>query len=123
MGDDDDSPALFMCYARKQPRNLGPARRVERRGRFVGEDDVGFSDGGPCNRDPLLFAAAELVGVGAFATFESQVSQNPTAGLLDSESRLALKFKSQGDILPRAQRRQQIVMLKDKSQAIASQPA
>src|SRR5258705_9014147 len=123
MGDDDDSATLLMCYAREQPRNLGPARRVERRGRFIGEDDVGFADDGPRNRDTLLFAAAELVGVGAFTTFESQVRQNPAAGLLDSESRLALKFKSQCDILPRAQRRQQIVMLKDKPQAIASQPA
>src|SRR3979409_28485 len=123
MRDDDDSPALLMGYTRKQPRNLGPARRVERRRRFVGQDDVGFADDGPRNRHALLLAAAELLGIGVRPIFESEIRQNPAAGLLDLEPRLAFKFESQGDVLPRAQGGQQIVMLKDKSDAVAAQPA
>src|SRR4051812_48069420 len=95
-----DGAILLMCNTGEHSCNLSTACRVERRRWFVGEHDIGFADDGARNGDALLFAPAEVLRVGIDTIFESQIGQNPPAGLLDSYSRKAAKFESQSHILP-----------------------
>ena len=121
--DDHDGAAILMRYAREQLRDLASACRIERRGRFVRKNDVRAADNGARNRDTLFFAAAELVRIGVRATFEAKTFENGAARCFDRSTALAAKLQRESDVLPRAQGRQQIIMLKDKSDSFASQPA
>ena len=60
--------------------------RVERCGRFVGEDEVGTADHRARDCDPLLLTAAQFRGIGVRPVPKVQGSENLTAGLLDTRS-------------------------------------
>src|SRR5579864_8568475 len=81
--DDNNGTALLMGDAGEQLGHLASARRVERRGRFVGENEIGVANYGASNRHALLFAAAEFFGVGVCTIFQAKTGQNVAACMLD----------------------------------------
>ncbi len=58
MGDDHDRPVLEVA---QQRQHGAPALGVEIARRLVGEHELGIVDERPCDREPLLLAARELV--------------------------------------------------------------
>ena len=76
MGNQDERHALLRPNLGDELEDLGLDRNVERRGGFVGDENVGLPRQGHGDHDPLVHAAGELV----------RVFVEPPAGIADAHA-------------------------------------
>ena len=108
--DDERRPGLGVEFE-EQVLNRLARLRIEVAGRFIGEEDAGAVDEGPCERHPLLLAARKLgrVVVGAVAEPDAVEEAEPFG-----VATLAAQLERDGDVFERRQRRDQAELLEDE---------
>ena len=62
MSDHDDGGSMSFAEAAQVTEDLVARIAVELTGRFIGQDERGFLQQGPRDRDSLLFASGEFLG-------------------------------------------------------------
>ena len=119
VSDNHDSATVLMSYPHKQFGHDISLRGIQRGGWLVGEDELGTTNDRPRDRHTLPFAAAQFRRVCLHSVSKAEPDQKFPTGLLDTSSVLALQFERQGDVLPSAQRGQEIVVLEYKTDSSA----
>src|SRR6185437_9738960 len=113
MADDDQADLALADQASEQAEDLGLHDDVERRGRLVGDDQVGLAGQRHGDHDPLALAAGQLVGVaclppGRHADAVEQLGRPrvglPAAGLLVQHDGLADLLPDRADRVERTHR-------------------
>ena len=97
--------------------------RIEAAGRFVGEQQGRLQDEGACQRDPLLFAAAEILRIVREPFAESHPLQQLTCCLdrVPALRHAPAELERQQHVLQRRQVRQQLERLEHESESLRAQ--
>ena len=93
---------------------------VEVAGRFIGQDEQRVMDQRAGNGDPLLFAAAQLVGIGGETVGQPHAVQE-RFGLSLNALVTTSEFQWQGDIFQHRERGDQVEELKDNANMAATE--
>lgn len=119
MGDQHQCRAGIVTKGQQQIDDVLPGPEVEIAGGFVGEQDRRPRCEGPCDGDPLLFAAGQLTRemLGAFG------ESNAVERLGGDPVRIlrATEFEWQEHIFERRERRQELKILEDEADTSAAQ--
>ena len=119
VGDHHDGLAEVFVERGKQIENRLGALGIEVSGGLIGEDDFGFADNGPCDRDPLLFAARHFRWLVLQTPADSEkIGDNFEAVRIESVSANVL---GEDDVVVGVERGQKVEALKNEADFVAAQ--
>src|SRR5690606_6262506 len=121
VSDDDDGPSVLRGKAAEQGHHGLAVLPIERRGRFVGQNDPWVARQGARDRDPLLLSAAEVGGKCVALFRKTDGVEELGGGPAKLAARNALEVESYGDVLPSAEGGKEIVSLKDETDVAAAE--
>ncbi len=118
VGDDDDRRAAGLGFVFEQLDDLAARFRVQRRGRLVGQHDVGLVNQSPGDSDPLTLAAGQPRRFVVNPVTQFQRTEHRLALLVHLAAGLptGLQFQRHADVLKRGERSEKVVGLENKTQ-------
>jgi hypothetical protein len=118
VGNDDDAAIAFAGERAEQIHHHVTALRIERRRRFVGEDNRRIAGDRARDRDALLLAAAEIGRIRVAFGAESHLLQERGRPLACLAARHALEIERERDVRFGGERREEVEALEDESNVV-----
>ena len=123
VGDEHDGALQLDLQRHQLVLHVAPDERVERRERLVEEQHLGLHGQGTCQPDPLLHAAAELLGVVVAPAVEPHGGEHLARPLVALVTRNALHLQPVRHVVDHAPVGEQAEVLEDHRHLAAAQLA